>query len=66
MVCFINGKRSEFGSEPLLCELISSVGLNADGLVVVVDGEVVASEAWSGFRVKEGQKVELLSFVSGG
>jgi sulfur carrier protein len=64
----VNGKQREHGAgEPLAALLrLLDVELDARGVAVAVDGEVVPRAAWSTFEVGEGARVEVLTAMQGG
>ncbi len=46
--------------------LVREKGLEPGALVAEVNLEVVGQDMWESFEIKEGDAIELLSFVGGG
>ncbi|MCP4022318.1 MAG: sulfur carrier protein ThiS [Desulfobacteraceae bacterium] len=61
----LNGKAVQTQSETLLA-LIAQKGLDHNSLVVEYNFEVIKQDLWADTRIKEGDNIELLSFVGGG
>jgi len=61
----LNGKAIESQSATLMA-LVREKGLKAASLVAEVNLEVIAQQDWESFEIKEGDTIELLSFVGGG
>ncbi|ADQ47093.1 thiamine biosynthesis protein ThiS [Caldicellulosiruptor kronotskyensis 2002] len=60
----INDKEMEFCGNVL--ELLLSLNLNPQVCAVLVNGEIVKKEMWENFLLKDGDYVEIVSFVGGG
>jgi sulfur carrier protein len=66
-VIFLNGEpRDRAGAT--IAELLADLGveMQARGVAVALDGEVVPRGEWGERRVNEGQRVEALSAMQGG
>ncbi|MFO7913276.1 MAG: sulfur carrier protein ThiS [Desulfotignum sp.] len=61
----LNGKTIECRSARLM-ELVLEMGLVPSSVVAEVNLAVVAQEKWESTRIKNGDEIELLSFVGGG
>lgn len=60
----VNDKEMEFCGNVL--ELLLSLNLNPQVCAVLVNGEIVKKEMWENFMLKDGDYVEIVSFVGGG
>lgn len=65
MEIFINGKPEETGSSTIT-ELVEKKGLKAGSLVVELNREIIKQTQWHEVLLKDGDQLELLSFVGGG
>ncbi|MFH2057459.1 MAG: sulfur carrier protein ThiS [Pseudomonadota bacterium] len=61
----LNGKKIISNSTTLL-RLISETGFDTQSLIAEVNFEVIKEENWSDTTIKDGDQIELLSFVGGG
>ena len=61
----LNGKKVESKTQTLT-DLILEQGFNPDSLIVEINFKVIRQEAWQDVSIKEGDNIELLSFVGGG
>jgi sulfur carrier protein len=62
----VNGERRELADSTTLTALIEALAGSTRGSAVVVDDEVVPRGSWSGYRLRDGQRVELITAVQGG
>jgi sulfur carrier protein len=64
----LNGHRSDLGAGDTVAEALERLGLElqARGVAVAVDGEVVPRAAWQSFALAEGSRVEVLTAMQGG
>jgi len=60
----VNDKEIEFCGNVL--ELLLSLNLNPQVCAVLVNGEIVKKELWENLLLKDGDYVEIVSFVGGG
>lgn len=60
----VNDKQMDFNGT--LAELIVNLSLNADTCAILVNGDIVKKENWNKTYLKEGDYVEVVSFVGGG
>ncbi len=61
----LNGKNIESKSLSLM-DLVLEKGLDPVSLVAEVNLEVIRQEAWESLNLRDGDSIELLSFVGGG
>ncbi|MEF3280106.1 MAG: sulfur carrier protein ThiS [Elusimicrobiota bacterium] len=57
----INGKKIENPKS-----LIKILSKKQKGICVLVNGNIVTQKDWKNFKLKDGDKVEIVSFVGGG
>jgi len=61
----LNGKKMESESQTLM-DLVLEKGLDPNSLITEVNFEVIRQETWKDVSIKDGDNIELLSFVGGG
>ncbi len=42
------------------------VNKNSRGICVLVNGKIIPQQKWEGYKLKNGDKVEIVGFVGGG
>jgi sulfur carrier protein len=64
----LNGQRSELRAGQTLASVLVGLGLRVDarGVAVAVDGEVVPRGHWEAFALADGARVEVLTAMQGG
>lgn len=62
----VNGRIREFSDELSVEKLIQMEKSPTEGLVVMVNDEIIAKEVWDTKVISSEDEVELLCFVSGG
>ncbi len=64
----LNGERCDLGAGATVAAVLARLGLDLDarGVAVAVDGEVVPRAAWGSFAVGEDARVEVLTAMQGG
>jgi len=62
----LNGAPLDVEPETTLAALMTALTGSTRGSAAVVDDEVVPRSAWPQFRLREGQRVELITAVQGG
>jgi len=62
----LNGERCELADGTTLVTFISARTGSTRGSAVVVDDEVVPRGSWADYRLRDGQRVELITAVQGG
>jgi sulfur carrier protein len=67
-VILLNGERSDVRAGETVAAVLVRLGLDVDarGVAVAVDGEVVPRAAWQSFAVGEHARVEVLTAMQGG
>jgi sulfur carrier protein len=66
MTVDLNGAEREFAEGTTLLSLIEETAGTTRGSAVVVDGAVVPRGEWPSYRVRDGQRIELIRAVQGG
>ena len=59
---FINNSNKEF----TLNEALSQLGYNSNTIIVELNNLIVNNESWQENKVKDGDKLEIVSIVGGG
>lgn len=62
----LNGAPRELPDGSTLAELIRTVTGSGRGSAAAVEGAVVPRSEWDGYRLRDGQVVELITAVQGG
>jgi len=62
----LNGKNKEVNNNCNLFELLQTLNVNLDYLAVELNGSIVDSDKYKQIELKEGDKLEVVSFVGGG
>ncbi|HEY4451660.1 MAG TPA: sulfur carrier protein ThiS [Solirubrobacteraceae bacterium] len=64
----LNGERSQLCAGATVAAALAALGLalEARGVAVAVDGEVVPRAAWASFELEENARVEVLTAMQGG
>jgi sulfur carrier protein len=67
-VILLNGERSDVRAGESVAAVLVRLGLDVDarGVAVAVDGEVVPRASWQSFIVAEDARVEVLTAMQGG
>ena len=66
MTAHVNGKPMELPAESTIAGLIERLGLGPSRVAVEVNKELVVKKQWESTRLKEGDRVEVVTFVGGG
>jgi sulfur carrier protein len=66
MKLIVNGSGHEHRDGGSLKELLDELGAVDDRVAIIVNDRVVPRHAWDGVRLKEGDRVEVLTFMGGG
>jgi sulfur carrier protein len=66
MRVIVNGEMLEQSNAATVSELLRELHINSDRVAVEVNLAIVKKEAFSTFRLNEGDKVEIVNFVGGG
>ena len=59
---FINNSNKEY----TLTEALSQLGYNSNSIIVELNNLIVNHESWQDHKVKDGDKLEIVSIVGGG
>jgi sulfur carrier protein len=62
----LNGDTAEFKEGLTVSELLRELEIEPRGVAVEVNMKIVKKKDFEGFRLKEGDSVEIVSFVGGG
>jgi sulfur carrier protein len=64
----VNGESSDMRAGETVAAALARIGLDVEarGVAVAVDGEVVPRAAWETFALEEDARVEVLSAMQGG
>lgn len=66
MIIELNGRPHELSEATTLTALIETFAGASRGSAAAVDGEVVPRGEWPGYRLRGGQRVEIITAVQGG
>ncbi|ACO02982.1 MAG TPA: thiamine biosynthesis protein ThiS [Persephonella sp.] len=66
MKVIINGEEREFDRELTIKELVEKLGIKAPNYAVAVGMEVIPKSEYDSYKIKDGDKVEIVTFVGGG
>lgn len=66
MRIFINGVLKEIAEGLTVKKLLDTLKLNSEAIAVELNLEVVSKKEYDAKHVKEGDKIEIISFVGGG
>ncbi len=66
MKLLINGENKEFSDGISLEDLIRQLGVRKETVVAEVNRQIVQNEQRSGWKLSDGDQVELIQFVGGG
>jgi sulfur carrier protein len=66
MTVRVNGTERELGGEVTLAALIAELSGSLRGSAAIVDDEVVPRGEWDRFRVRDGQRIEVITATQGG
>ncbi|HIE34642.1 MAG TPA: sulfur carrier protein ThiS [Campylobacterales bacterium] len=66
MRIFINGEEKNFQNDKTLKEILKELNIEEKVMAIAVNMEIVKKDNWSKFVPKDGDKIEMLTFVAGG
>jgi len=66
MNIIINGQTKEFKEDSSLNDVLNELSLNGKVMAAAVNMDIVKQDSWSSYKLKDGDKLELLDFVGGG
>ncbi len=66
MILTVNGAPAEVEPDATVATVVDGLGRDARGVAVAVNDDVVPRGAWSGTRLRAGDRVEVLRAAQGG
>lgn len=66
MICTINGVETSLTNDLTLSQLLEEKGLNPNAVVIELNSEIQKRETFQDTTLKDGDTLEVLSFVGGG
>lgn len=66
MKIIVNGEEKVIDNGITLSKLINDLGIENKVMAAAVNMEIVKKDNWDNYKLKDGEKVELLHFVGGG
>jgi sulfur carrier protein len=66
MKIIINGETKEFDSDITLKNLLNKLSLDGKVMAAAVNMDIIKQDNWDNYKLKDGDKLELLDFVGGG
>lgn len=62
----VNGKVFDYEKNTTVLDLLEKIGVKKDRVVVEINQEIISSEKYSTYILKEDDVIEVISFVGGG
>ena len=62
----INGEQKEIEDDTTLSNVIASLKIENKVMAAAVNMQIVKKDDWNNYKIKSGDKLELLQFVGGG
>ncbi len=67
MELIVNGEKKTFNKESMtITELVKELGIKVPNYAVAVGMEVIPKSEYETYKLKDGDKVEIVTFVGGG
>jgi thiamine biosynthesis protein ThiS len=66
MFLTVNGEPVEHRGDGTVLALLAEIGAKPDHSALTVNGDLVFSRDWKTFKLRDGDAVEVLTFVGGG
>ncbi len=66
MEIFVNGEPRAVSGDMILLELVTDLGLIEQRIAVEVNREIVPRSAHAGHRLRDGDRVEIVTAIGGG
>ena len=66
MKVIVNGKPHVHRGEGDVASVVKELGAGADRVAVMVNDAIIARDKWGQSPVKEGDRIEVLTFMGGG
>jgi thiamine biosynthesis protein ThiS len=62
----VNGEERPLGRETTVRAMLEAFGLKPDGHVVQLNGEIIGQAGYGQCRLRDGDRLEIISFMAGG
>lgn len=62
----VNGERQTFAESLGLLDLLTQIGMNPRLIAVEYNGEILHRQYWSETKIKNGDRLEIVTIVGGG
>jgi len=62
----VNGEEKNFSENATLKDILKELKVEDKVMAIAVNMEIVKKENWENFKPKDGDKIEMLTFVAGG
>jgi len=66
VVIFVNSKQQEIAADSSLEKLVELLGMQEKKVAIEVNTELVTRGQWREFKLTEGDRIEIVTFVGGG
>ncbi|HEY3319769.1 MAG TPA: sulfur carrier protein ThiS [Planctomycetota bacterium] len=66
MTVLVNSKPQQLDDGATVAALVETLGLSLQRVAIEVNLELVTHTRWADFKLNEGDRVEIVSFVGGG
>ena len=66
MTVTVNGERRDLAEDTTVAALLAGLAIEARGVAVAVNSQVVSRSRWDGTRLQAGDRVEVLGAAQGG
>ena len=66
MKIILNGKEKDVPDNVSVIELLSFLGINSERVAVEINLEVISRDLFKEHKLKEGDQIEIVSFMAGG
>ncbi len=66
MNIIVNGEELTLNSDTTIEELLQKLKIKDKVMAVAVNMNIIKKDDWKNYKIKEGDKIELLHFVGGG
>ncbi len=66
MKIIVNGEEKEFDRELTIKELVEELGIKVPNFAVAVGMDVIPKSEYETYKLKDGDRVEIVHFVGGG
>ncbi len=66
MTVWVNSKSQELDDGATLAGLVEKLGMSLQRVAIEVNLELVTRARWADFKLNDGDRIEIVSFVGGG